>query len=324
MRRPSGTSATPRRAIHSGAFPSTDCPATATSPSRAGTRPMIACSVVDFPAPFGPIRPTISPPATSSERFRTAGTAPYRTSRFRTERAGASLIVHEGRLAEVGSRDVEVGADLGGSPLGEGAALVEDDDPVADAHDERHVVVDQEDARVVVVAHGADDPREFRNLGLWQAGRRLVQQEELRLGGERAGDAEPPLVTVGEHPGRHALLLPEPEQPEQLVRPPAGAARAGADAERGDLHVLAHGEVTERPAVLERARQAGSGAPVCAPARDPAVAELDATARWEVETGDDVHERRLSCAVRPDQADDLVAMQLQRHVLERADAAEGP
>ena len=37
---------------------------------------MIACSVVDFPAPFGPIRPTISPLPTSSETPRTAGTEP--------------------------------------------------------------------------------------------------------------------------------------------------------------------------------------------------------------------------------------------------------
>ena len=37
---------------------------------------MIACSVVDFPAPFGPISPTISPRCTSNPTFRTAGTVP--------------------------------------------------------------------------------------------------------------------------------------------------------------------------------------------------------------------------------------------------------
>ena len=50
---------------------------TAGSPlPRAGTSPMIACSVVDLPAPFGPIRPTISPRRTSSDRSRTAATPP--------------------------------------------------------------------------------------------------------------------------------------------------------------------------------------------------------------------------------------------------------
>ena len=63
---------------------------------------------------------------------------------------------------------------------------------------ERHVVVDQEHAGAVVVAHRADDRREDGDLGLGQAGGRLVHQHEARLGGERARDAEPALVALGE------------------------------------------------------------------------------------------------------------------------------
>ncbi len=37
---------------------------------------MIAWSVVDLPAPFGPISPTISPLSTLSVRSRTAATVP--------------------------------------------------------------------------------------------------------------------------------------------------------------------------------------------------------------------------------------------------------
>ena len=37
---------------------------------------MIAWRVDDFPAPFGPISPTISPGATSSDTPRTAATGP--------------------------------------------------------------------------------------------------------------------------------------------------------------------------------------------------------------------------------------------------------
>ena len=47
--------------MDSGARPRTERPETLTSPPWTGTAPMIACSVVDFPAPLGPIRPTISP-----------------------------------------------------------------------------------------------------------------------------------------------------------------------------------------------------------------------------------------------------------------------
>ncbi len=44
--------------------------------STRGDQPMIACSVVDFPAPFGPMSPTISPGATLNETPRTAATPP--------------------------------------------------------------------------------------------------------------------------------------------------------------------------------------------------------------------------------------------------------
>ena len=76
MRRPSGTSATPARATCSGRRPTRERPCNRTSPAAAGTRPMIACSVEDLPAPFGPINPTISPLSTVSDKPRTAWTAP--------------------------------------------------------------------------------------------------------------------------------------------------------------------------------------------------------------------------------------------------------
>ena len=46
------------------------------SPPVTGAAPMIACSVDDLPAPFGPISPTISPGCTSNDRPRTASTPP--------------------------------------------------------------------------------------------------------------------------------------------------------------------------------------------------------------------------------------------------------
>src|SRR2546423_12141918 len=115
MWRPSGTRAIPARAIASGARPRSERPLWRTSPRAIGTRPMIACSVELLPAPFGPIRPTISPLPTSKLRPRTAGTAPYRTS----SPSIASAASGTDRLPQVGSRDVEVPADLLGRPRGE-------------------------------------------------------------------------------------------------------------------------------------------------------------------------------------------------------------
>ena len=49
---------------------------TRSSPPASGTRPTIAASVVDLPAPFEPTRPTISPSSTSRSRCWTAGAEP--------------------------------------------------------------------------------------------------------------------------------------------------------------------------------------------------------------------------------------------------------
>src|SRR5918992_4861699 len=134
MRRPSGTSAIPARAMLSGVRRRSDWPSSSTSPPCTGTRPVTAWSVVDLPAPFGPIKPTISPLPTRSDSSRTAGTAPYRTSRELTSSIG------HGSLAQVGARHVEVGANLRRRPLGERSSLVEYVNAVADRHYERHVV----------------------------------------------------------------------------------------------------------------------------------------------------------------------------------------
>ena len=109
---------------------------------------------------------------------------------------------------------------------------------------------------LVVVAHRADDGGELGHLRLGQPGRRLVHQHEPRLRRERPRDAEPALVAVRERRRPASARAAEPEQAEQLVGPPPRLARARADAERGDLDVLAHRQRAERVAVLERAGEA--------------------------------------------------------------------
>jgi hypothetical protein len=59
-----------------------------------------------------------------------------------------------------------------------------------------------------------------------------------------------------------------------------------------------------------------------APAGDLLAAKLDRPGAGEVEPGEDVHEGRLAGAVRPNKADNLVPMELERDVLQRADTLE--
>src|SRR5262245_32340699 len=200
------------------------------SPRYIGTTPTIASSVVDLPAPFGPTSPTISPRPTLRSRFRTAGTVPYRTSSPATSSAGRSLLNRVDLLlraaaAEVRVGDVDVAADLVRRALGERAALVEHVDAVGDLHDQRHVVVDEQDAGLVLVADRAHDCEEVVYLRLGESRGRLVHEHEPRLGGERTRHARLALVPVREQ--RRRLVGPrrQPEQVEQLRGPAARLAR---------------------------------------------------------------------------------------------------
>ena len=54
-------------------------------PERERSRPERVLSVVDFPAPFAPMRATISPSFTSKETFLMAWMAPYHTLMLYTD-----------------------------------------------------------------------------------------------------------------------------------------------------------------------------------------------------------------------------------------------
>jgi hypothetical protein len=77
-------------------------------------------------------------------------------------------------------------------------AVVEDRHAVGDAHHDLHVVLDQEDGHVLLLTELGHEGREVRRLLGVHSGGGLVEEQELRLGGERPRDFEAPLVAVGE------------------------------------------------------------------------------------------------------------------------------
>ena len=70
----------------------------------------------------------------------------------RTGRSSASGDVVIGH-PQVGGNDLRVFADLGRQSVGDLAAELEDDDAIGDAHDESHVVFDEQDRVAVVVGN---------------------------------------------------------------------------------------------------------------------------------------------------------------------------
>src|SRR5262245_65693925 len=128
----------PSRTMRSGDWPISGLPRYVIAPACGVTVPVIAASVVDLPAPFGPTMATISRSWTSNEISRSAATRPYRTASPSTVSIGAS-----GR-PEVRLDHARVRPHLAREPLGDRAAVVEHVDPMAEPEDERHGLLDQE------------------------------------------------------------------------------------------------------------------------------------------------------------------------------------
>ena len=101
-------------------------------------------------------------------------------------------------VAEVGLDDAVVVADLLGQPLGDLLAVVEHGDVLGHAHHDLHVVLDQEDGQPALVAQGGHELGQPRGLVGVHAGGGLVEQQQRRVAGQRAGDLDAALVAVGE------------------------------------------------------------------------------------------------------------------------------
>ena len=78
-------------------------------------------------------------------------------------------------------------------------------DALGDPHHEPHVVLDEEHGEVEVVAHLRDERAELRDLLVVEAAGRLVEQQEPRLGRERARELDAlqrPERQSGDRPAR--------------------------------------------------------------------------------------------------------------------------
>jgi hypothetical protein len=101
--------------------------------------------------------------------------------------------------------------------VGDLAAVVEHHHPVADVHHHAHVVLDQHDGGaelVVDVEHEAAHVLLFLQV---HAGHRLVQQQELRLGGERARELDALLQAVGQAPDRRLADVLDLEEVDDFL-----------------------------------------------------------------------------------------------------------
>src|SRR5439155_1534464 len=146
-------------------------------------------------------------------------------------------------------------------------------------------------------------------------GERLVEQHELGLGDERAGDLEATPLT----PGKLEPLLPPQMLDRQLVEQslqplaPLGVPQRQGLEDRPD--VVLHGELAEHRRLLGQVADAHPCPTVHRLRRDVPSVERDVPAVGPYQAGDHVERRGLPRPVGAEQADDLALIELHAHIV---------
>ena len=183
--------------------------------------------------------------------------------------------------------------------------------------------------------------KSVRLVGLLRVhpGRRLVEQQQLRVGRERAGDLDAALVAVGEVDGELVVDAWRPAPTKSSISRALSSDSRSSRRVRGGRRIepnsparmracrptitfSTRGHRREQADVLERPRHAQRRDLVRPRAGDVRAVELDLAQRRLVEAGEHVEERRLAGAVGPDDRDDRALGDLEGDVVDGDEAAE--
>ena len=149
-----------------------------------------------------------------------------------------------------------------------------------------------------------------------EARRRLVEEEQFRVADQRKAHVEPALLPAGQ-PG-HAVvgLLREPDQLDRLVHPARRVVVAGEELDR-----LAHSELRVHAAVLEH--DPDPLAPLLAGIRRVDAEHRHLPGAALAVALENLDGRRLACAVRTQEGEDLAAGDLEIDAPDRLEVAIG-
>ena len=163
---------------------------------------------------------------------------------------------------------------------------------------------------------------------------RFVEHESFRLGRERHRNRDLPVLAVGE--GAHELsqLVGDRDLARRFPRLLADLAvllrqedrtkAAAADADDRQVDAVLDGETGEEPRLLVRAGEAELGSVARRPSRDVLAEQLDPSGRGRYVSANDVEERRLPGAVRPQDRPTLAVHDVEIDAVHGEQAPETP
>ena len=123
--------------------------------------------------------------------------------------------------AEIGVDHRRIAHHLFGRAFGDRRTVVQHENARGERHDRAHHMLDQQNGEPGVAIEALQDRHHAVGLGRAQARHHLVEQQEFRIGGQRARNFQP--LAVGQRQRRGALpaLVVEVEAAQHLVRPRA-------------------------------------------------------------------------------------------------------
>ena len=201
---------------------------------------------------------------------------------------------------------------------------------MAEIGDHVEIVLDHQHG--AILGDRADEFRDRADILMAHAGHRLVEQQHLGIERQGGRDLQHALAAVGEIAGHLVARVVEADGLQQLL----GARRQRVERRQRapelhvqtlrplqrDPHIVEHGEVRKDRGDLERTHQAHArhlgrrrGGDVLAEKFDPAGARRQ-------ELGEQVEDRGLAGAVRPDQRLDLAGIDVEVDAVDGDEAAE--
>ncbi|MNL19168.1 hypothetical protein D3C87_1403550 [compost metagenome] len=200
-----------------------------------------------------------------------------------------------------------------------------------EAEHQVHVVLDQQDGQIL--GQAPDGFHDAAALTLWHACARFIEEQHLGPHRECKGDLRKPLLAqcqLSHHPIRIGMQPQHAECLVDILLHACGTRRRGpplhgspVPLQHGDLDVVRHSEFLEQAADLERANDAVAHACVLRQLDDRAAVQLNVTRLRAQRPAQEVDQRRLAGAVRPDQCRAGSLGEGQRDVLRDRQAAKG-
>src|SRR6185437_13053598 len=184
---------------------------------------------------------------------------------------------------------------------------VQDIGAVDDLERLAHVVVGDQHADAAILEM-RDEVADVVDGDRIDAGQRLVEEDEMRLRRESAGDLDAaPLAARQRHRRRPAQMGDRELGQERIERRLAHLVHGLDDLENG-ADVVLDGEAAEDRGLLRQVADAETGAPVHRQIGDVVPVEADRADIGGDEPGDDIEAGRLAGAVRTEQPDRLAAL----------------